>query len=263
MFRHFAVIAGWLAVHSLHAQDIPQHRLSILTVGDPPPFTQELRNGIRYEVAPPAGSIPPSMVKIVVPSAKEEGAKPAAEEKSKTPPLRVRLGQQTQSITFPTPKTPSVEVETEAGAKWLDLPLNASGSSLAIVRRGKDWTTGLPVVVADDTASRAAGNVHFANLAAFPIGVTFGKEKIRLNPGMVLTRRTEEGASIPLEISYFTASGQVQLCHSASLEAMPGVFRRVVIYTADGKAIRNPIKVLQLELPSNEPAPPRPVASAR
>lgn len=267
MIRH-AVIASWACLSGLsfaQQSEVPQHHLSILTVGDPPPFVQEVRNGVRYEVAPPIGSIPPALVKIALPTAKAEGdpAKAKEEEKVKTPPLRVRLGQQTLSVAFPAPKTPAVEIETEDGAKWLDLPLHPSGTSLAIVRRGKDWTTGQPVVVADDAAARAAGNVHFANLAAFPIGVTFGKEKIRLNPGMILTRRTDSGSSVPLEISYFTADGQVQLCHSASLEPMAGVFRRVVIYSADSKTPRNPIKVIQMEIPSNEPAPPRPVASTR
>src|SRR5690606_24424533 len=140
-------------------------------------------------------------------------AKTASAEKHTLPPLRVRLGQPTLPVIFPAPETPAVQVETDAGVKWLDLPLHASGTSLAIIRRGKDWTTGTPVVVADDATAHTAGNVHFANLAAFPIGVTFGKEKIRLNPGMILTRNTGTGSAVPLEISYFTANGQVQLCH--------------------------------------------------
>ena len=33
-----------------------------MAVGEPPPFRQEVRDGIRYELEPPAGSIPPREV---------------------------------------------------------------------------------------------------------------------------------------------------------------------------------------------------------
>jgi hypothetical protein len=55
-----------------------------------------------------------------------------------------------------------------------------------------------------------------------------------------------EGA-LPLEISYVSAAGELRRCHSSSLELTGGCFHRVIVYAADGKSPRLPVKVLQLE----------------
>ncbi len=100
------------------------HRLRVLVVGDPPPFVQEVRDGARREIPPPAGSIPPRVVTV-----------PQADEVDRAP-LRIRLGQSSPPVMLPFPRDGRIEVKSEAGAKWLDLPLHPGGASLALVRRG-------------------------------------------------------------------------------------------------------------------------------
>lgn len=231
------------------ADNAPKHSLRILAVGDQPPFIQEVRNGVRYELPPPPEAIPPRSVTIPV-------APPKGAEKSEIPDLqmRLRLGQPSAPLLLPLPESGKVELKTEGGAPWLGIPLDSSNSSLALVwRGGPDWTKAGTIVVPDDTSARTEGNVHFTNVSPFAVGVSIGKEKIRLNPGVTFTRRVSGPAAIPLEISYFTASGGTVLCHSASLEPSRGVFRRVVVYKADSKAPRNPVKVLQLDESSSSP----------
>jgi len=94
------------------------------------------------------------------------------------------------------------------------------------------------------------------------VGLTYGKEKIRINPGVTYSRQISQGATVPAEISYFTAGGGVALCHTASLEGTRGIYRRIVIYKADGKDPRCPIKVIQLDEPSMGTAPQPPIAAS-
>lgn len=254
MFRHFA-IASWSCLCTLAlAQEVPQHRLRVLTIGDPPPYKQEIRDGVRYEIPAPDGTIPPRTV--VIPAPKKPGETPeqsaAAQQK-----LRLRLGQSSQPVTMPMPQDQRVELVSDKGEKWLNIPLNTCGASLALVwRNGPSWSKASTIVMPDDAIARTEGNTHFSNLTAFPMAIAIGKEKILLNPGKTFTRRVVAGPAIPLEISYSTSGGALKLCHSASLEATPGIFRRIVMYGADGLKPRNPIKVLQLEEPSTEPTPP-------
>lgn len=249
MFRHsLIVLCSGLCGLAL-AEEIPQHRLRVLAVGDPPPFVQEIRNGARYEVAPPVGTIPPRTVTI--PLATKSGESPVV-----TPPtLRLRLGQPSPSVSLPMPESGKVELQSEKGAKWLNVPLQPCGASLALVWRGsRDWKDARTIVIPDDDASHAEGNVHFANLTAASMAIVFGTEKIRLDPGKTFSRKVN-GAAVPLEILYPTATGELKLCHSASLEPSHGTFRRIVIYAADGEKPRRPVKVLQLEEASQSIAP--------
>lgn len=228
------------------AQEVVAPSLRVLAVGDSPPFVQEVRDGARYEVAPPAGSIPPRMVMVPVHS---KSADPA---QINLTPLRLRLGQPSPAVMLPLADEPRVELELEDGSKWLNVPLQPCGASLALVwRGGRSWKEARTIVMPDDSQARQEGNVHFANLMAVPMAVVIGTEKIRLDPGKTFSRRVIPGAAaIPLEIFYPTPAGELNLCHSTSLEASHGNFLRFVIYAADGNKPRRPVKVLQLEEPS-------------
>lgn len=225
------------------AQVAPQHSLRVLAVGDPPPFIQEVRDGVRYEVAPPEGSIPPRtvMVPVSLKSGDAVGVKDS--------PLRLRLGQVSNPVMLPLPKDHRVELRSAEGGKWLGVSLPSCSASLALVWRGRHgWKEARTIVIPDDADARQEGSVHFTNLTAAPMAVVFGKEKIRLDPGKTFSRKIHSGEpAVPLEILYPNSSGELNLCLSTSLEANHGSFRRIVIYAADGKSPRRPVKVLQLD----------------
>lgn len=227
------------------AAEVPPHRLRLLAVGNPPPFKQEIRDGARYELPAPEGTIPPRTVKL--PTISEDGTPGEGEGAS----IRLSLGQTTTPVTFTTPKSGRLSIRSDKGLKWLDLPLQQCGASLALIwRGGKDWNEARAIVVADDSAARMEGNVHFVNLTAAPMAIVIGTEKIRLEPGKTFIRTMTPGnAALPLEISYPLPSGGLKSCHSSSLEFNRGSFHRLIIYAADGKDPRIPVKVLQLEEP--------------
>jgi hypothetical protein len=240
------------------SQDAPQHRLRVLAVGDQPPFKQEIREGVRYEIAPPADTIPPRT--LLIPFPLKQG-----EEKQKADmQLRLRLGQASAPLFMPAPENRRVTLNSDHSGSWLDIPLSAGDASLAIVwRKGAKWTAANTIILPDGAAARTEGNLHFSNVSAYPVGLEIEKEKIRLNPGMSYTRKLPTDRMTPLQVSYLLADGTHRLCHSAALEPCRGSYRRLVIYSADGNRPRNPVKVLQLEEPSYVPEPtPTQVAAA-
>jgi hypothetical protein len=242
------LILTWLvlAAPALTAQETARHTLRVLPLGDPPPFVQEVRDGARYEVAPPAGSVPPRLVMIPRPAA--AGASP----ESGQPPVRLRLGRPSAPVTVAAPESRRVNLELERGGTWLSVPLHPCGASLALVWRGGDhWDQARTLVLPDDAAARAEGNVHFTNLTAVAMGVVIGAERIRLEPGKTFSRRlTPDHPAVDVEIFHPAPDGGFQLCHAAQLAATRGSFSRFLIYAADGGKPRLPVKVLQLDEPS-------------
>jgi hypothetical protein len=60
------------------AQEAPTASLRLLALGELPPFRQEIRDGVRRELDPPAGSVPPRMLEAGLPAAAEQDAKAPA-----------------------------------------------------------------------------------------------------------------------------------------------------------------------------------------
>ena len=250
MFRHTATFSWLCLAGAAYAQtETPKHSLRILAIGDPPPFVQQVRDGVRYEVPPPPEMVPPRNIVIPAPT------KDNKIEKQEPQNTRLRLSQVSTPMVMTMPESKEVTLKTDSGSAWLNIPLQPTTGTLAITwRGGKNWNEPKVISVPDDANSNASGNINFSNVSPFPIGVTFKGENIRLNPGMSYSRNVSGGSSTPLEISYFTASGAAKKFHSASIEGMQGFSSRIVIYQSDAKNPRNPIKVLKLEERVQQPA---------
>ena len=226
------------------AQEKPKpHLLRVLAIGDPPPFVQEVRDGARYEVAPPEGAIPPRSLLIPVKVSTVKDAEPVKL------PLRLRLGQVSQPIELPLQDGREIQINREQGSKWLALKIPPAAASLALVCRGpRNWDEPRAIILADDPTQRTEGSVHFANVSGLTVGIVLGTEKIRLDPGNVFSRSISlNGPAQPLTISYAAAGGGLETCLSSLLEGTRNGVRRIIIYTADGLKPRSPVKVFQLE----------------
>jgi hypothetical protein len=226
------------------AQEKPKpHLLRVLAVGDPPPFVQEVRDGARYEVPPPEGSIPPRSLVIPVKVSKEKDAEPVKL------PLRLRLGQVSQPIELPLDDSREIKLNREQGSTWLALKIPPVSASLALVCRGqRNWDEPRAIILADDPTQRTEGSVHFANLSGLTAGIVLGTEKIRLDPGKVFSHLiSPNGPALPLTISYPDSGGALETCLSTMLEGTRGGVRHIIIYTADGLKPRLPVKVFQFE----------------
>ncbi len=214
-----------------------KHSLRILPLGDPPPFIQEIRDGIRYEVPAEEGTIPPRNIEL--------STKPKEGEQPVKLPMRLRLGYLSPVLTFPLPENRKIDAKLEGGGAWLDIPLSKGKSTLALVwRGGKDWYQPRVISVADDTKE---GDFLFVNVTAKPMGIVWGAEKLKLNPAASMVRRLPQGArTLELSIQYPAPEGGLKPCLSTQVEKLPGSRQQFVIYAADGKNSRMPVKVLSL-----------------
>lgn len=231
-----------LAGVAFSQEEAAKHTLRILPLGDPPPFRQEVRGGVRYEIPAPEGTVPPR--EIMLSMKQPEGEEP------KTWPLRLRLGTVTPELTVPMPQDGSITVKTAAGTPWVNIPLSkSSASTLALVwRTGKSWNEAARVIAIPDDAKE--GDFRFVNLTAKPMAVTWGEQKLKLNPATTMVQRMPEGAKgLPLTIQYPTAEGGLKPCFSTRVEKIPSTRQQFVIYAADGEKPKLPVKVLPLSDP--------------
>lgn len=215
-----------------------QHSLRILPLGDPPPFRQEVKAGVRYEIPAPEGTVPPREIMVA--------SKIATEETPKEFPLRLRLGTATPPLMVPSPQDGKLAVKTAAGAPWVSIPLSQSSSTLALVwRTGKSWNEAARVfALPDDTKE---GEFRFINLTAKPMAVTWGDLKLKLNPATTMIQRIPDGKkAVPLTIQYPAPEGGLKPCFSTQVEKAPGTRQQFVIYVADGEKPKLPVKVLPL-----------------
>src|SRR5688500_2308483 len=131
MFRHTATLFWLCLAGAAYSQpESPKHSLRILAIGDPPPFVQQVRDGVRYEVPPPPETIPPRNLVLSVP------VKDNKIEKAEPLSARLRLSQITTPMVMSMPESKQVSLKTDTGSPWLDVPLQQGPSTLAIVWRG-------------------------------------------------------------------------------------------------------------------------------
>ncbi len=238
MSRAIRLFTLLLPVMAFGQEKPARHTLRILPLGDPPPYLQEVRNGVRYEVPPAEGTIPPRNVEISTSAEDGETAK-----------LRLRLGLVSEPLVFPLPETRVVEARQGPDAVWLKIPLSNSEASLALVwRSGPDWSKVRVLTLPDGTAERSRGDCRFINVTARPMAITWGEERLKLDPGAAMTRGMPSGSNeVEVSILYPAIDGTLTPCLSTKIGSKAGALHQFIIYAADEKKPRMPVKVLPLE----------------
>ena len=155
----FTGLAMLFAAGDLPAQDPKPapRKLRLMVVGDPPPFQQEYRDGVRYESEAPAGSIPPRQVEL--------SAAVAAGE-----PVKLALGETTAPVDVPGEAT---QVNLMVGGQiWHAVKLPEGGDYLAILLRdpeSKKWDKARSILVPEGAGQFDDGDVRFISLTAAAI----------------------------------------------------------------------------------------------
>ena len=245
----FSLLLALSGLHLLRAEDeakptkSPPRNMRLLTVGEMPPFRQEIRDGVRYQLPAPPGSLPPVELDVMIPSAdgkeKESGS------------LRLRIG----SISAP------VEVPGGAGPLVLRLPKTApdsdpwhrlqrpeSGDFVVVMwrdRKTNTWDKPSAIVV---TASLPVGKVSLINVAPGPVAVVYELERIALPSLSSLSRPLKPGKPLKLQVG-LPKGNALQRLVSRSLEQLPGQHSLVIFYRNDGEKPRTPlgIKVIRVK----------------
>lgn len=220
------------------AEETPERHVRFLPLGELPPFRQQIRDGVRYELEPPEGSIPPR--DVVLGFGKEPG--------DSTP---LRLGETTAPLKAPPGVGPLLlrQKDSKEDAKpWLSLLRPENGDFLVLLWRdskAKTWAEARSLSLPDDRASAPAGSVRFVNCSPATVGVALGKEKLLLGPGKVFRRDVAAlGRDLVFQVYLADTSGGVKILHAGALLQNAGERGLVLIYRADGVAARRPLKVV-------------------
>jgi hypothetical protein len=227
-------------------------------VGDAPPFLQEVRGGVRHEVATPPGAVPPREVLVPVP----QGGKANEEAGGK---LRLSLGRVSEAVLVAAgPVVLSAARADGAPARWTQITMPQHAAALAIIfrdPRGKSWDSARSLVLGDGLASFPAGSVRLVNVSPFDASASFQGKNTLLKPGQVLLKPPAAGAVAkdePLLVAVRDATGRTARIFDSAIAQPPGERTNVVIHWADGENPRRPAEVLVLRerpVPREVPGP--------
>jgi hypothetical protein len=225
--------------------------LRLLPLGEPPPFRQEVRDGIRYELEPKAGSIPPREILL--------GEGEAA------PTIRLNLGRPTEPIRVPVGTAPIMlrikGAATDGPLKpWLTIRPPETGNLLALAWRdpGKLWTEARTLILPDSAAAFPAGNVRIINLLPVETAAIFGTERVLIPPGKTLMRAIPLNVDLAIQIAFKNPTGGFQSFHRGSVMLNANERAQIFLHRADGESPRQPAKVVTFNEATPMAPKPRP-----
>lgn len=222
-----------------------QRMLRLLPLGEAPPFEQEVKDGIRYELEPETGSIPPRQVLA--------GAGETA------PVVRLNMNRISEAVRLPAGVAPVVlravaGTPDTAPTPWLTLRPPETGDVLALLWRDpkKPWSQARAMLLPDSAAALPAGRFRVINLLPVEAALTIDGKNELVAPGRAFVREVTVGKDLPFQVAYRDPTGKLKQFHSAAILLNAGERGQVLLYLADGKAPRRPARVKVI----SEIAPP-------
>lgn len=244
--KSLLVVIGLLGLALPATAEAPEgtgpRMLRFLPVGDAPPFRQVIRDGVRYELEAPPGSIPPRRL------TSGPGGDPSAA-------IALRLGFISAAVTVAPGDgrfTLFRQGDDEESEPWLRIRRPASGDALVFLWRDPasgSWDHVSHLTVPDGEEGAPAGTLRIANLFPGIVGVDWAGERIAMKPATSIRRTMKPGEPVLLRIFATGSSGRPSRYFSGEVEQNTGERGLVVIYRADGAAPRRPLKVLTLREP--------------
>jgi hypothetical protein len=241
-------VAASVAMFGLAAAQQPPEEVTVrvLTLGNRAPFVQEVRDGMRQEVDPPEGSLPPREVTVGIPAPENAATKP--EEKI----MNLRLGEVSNPVTMPKVDPPTVTLRDAAANKvWFKQGLAAAKSTLLVVwRTGKTWEETRCLALDDSADAIPRGAARVVNVAPVEVKMIWGEQRYCLAAGKSAVLRFPEGAkSLPLQIFYTDTGDKLKPCLSTTAEPDTSSRRQWFVFKADRADARTPVQVLPLSEP--------------
>jgi len=240
------VMVGIPAISAEPAADKDRYA-RFLAVGDSPPFRQVIRDGVRYEVEPPLGSIPPREMIVGF-----------GGENTHTTPLR--LGRPSPRVAVPTGEGP-LQLWQAGDAPddppWLTLKRPAAGDFLVLFWRkpaAESWQQASAMTLPETPA----GMARIINLFPSAVSIEWGGENLTLRSGRGVLRPVKQDAPVTLRIMSRDPQGAMTRYYSGVVSAAAGERSLVAIHRADGVAPRRPLKVAVMREPAVEARPPAP-----
>lgn len=241
------VILGCLGGAGAQEKEKPRH-VRFLAVGDMPPFRQEIRDGVRYELEAEPGTIPPQQIEIPL-------------DKGKTLNTILSLGAFSPKLTIPASAS-ELRMQKKEGEKladWHEVKIPAQDSSLVVLWRDpekKTWDAARSVVIADDSIAFPAGSARFINLLPTAARFVFtALPPFELEAGALKVLPIPQ-VTTPVQIAVMDALQQWHVVYQSAITQNPGERGNMILYRADGVSPRSPVKVLNLR--EHAPVAPAP-----
>lgn len=243
-------LAFLLISAGLFAQDTgaPRRKLRLMAVGDPPPFQQEYRDGVRHEVEAPPGSIPPRQIEL---------SASAGDKKT----MKLALGETTPPVEVPGEAT---RVDLQAGGQvWHAVNLPEGGDYLVILLRdpaAKTWDKARSILVPEGAGKFDEGDIRFISLTAAPLRFQIkGTTAFEVPAGKTITRKLGVATGAETLAQYRDPEKGWKKLWSSALVQNRGERTTVLVYAADGVKPRQPLKLVALR---EKTAPATPPAAA-
>ncbi len=249
-------------------ESAPLRTVRFIALGDPPPFRQEIRAGVRHELPPPPGSVPPLTMGVqmlnqegkILPITDAEGTVAQSE-------VRLRLNQMTPPIFLPEQELTFQLLEGDE--VWHSLRLPVKGSFLAVFWRpskSENWSEIRSRVVPDGKEKFKIGDLRFINVG--PVITRFeikGEEEFELAAGQAKVRSLGTSTGAPTTVSYRDPRRGWRRFWSSALVQNRGERSTVFVYRADGEKPRRPLNLITLRerIAPIEVPPSRPEATNR
>ena len=228
--------------------------LRLLPVGDMPPFRQEIRDGLRYELEPDPGSEPPQMISI-----------PLTKKKSVT--VQLALGTFTESL--PLPATLQMcrlqKAQGDETELWSQIQLPEQGDCAVILWRDPQkntWDVVRSMVIPEGPVTFPAGSARLVNTLTANSRWVFAHKTIEVKAGGVVVEKLP-AESVPVQVSVRDAEQNWRVVFQSAIGQGDDERSNVILYRADGEEVRNPVKLINLREQVNpEPVgvvtPPKP-----
>ena len=224
-------------------EELLPHIFRVLPLGDQPPFQQEVRNGIRYELDPPKGSVPPPKVEVLTDS------KPMVQAHGKLLPFRLRLCSPSPLRRIKVGHEKALPIQIHGGEPWGILPLSEGQRSMIVAWRSPNtpWERPRFMALEDGPAAVPSESVRFLNLSGVPVGLQWGNSKFGLKPGKLVVHPFPEKAKrVVLTVFVPSADGEFQQTFSNVVVRDSSKMHQYFIYQTDGKGPRPPVRVVPL-----------------
>jgi hypothetical protein len=240
------------AAADLPAQDTTAapRKIRLIAVGDPPPFQQEYRDGVRHESEAPPGSIPPRQVELSASAGSKETVKLALGET--TPPIEV--------------PGEAARVSLQAGGQvWHAVNLPEGGDYLVILLRdpgSKKWDKARSILVPEGAGKFDEGDIRFISLTAAPLRFQIkGAAAFEVPAGKTITRKLGVATGAETLAHYRDPEKGWKKLWSSALIQNRGERTTVLVYAADGINPRQPLKLVALREKTAPAVPPAPAVA--
>lgn len=224
----YLFLMGFVLLQPLPGGEAETNRLRVLAVGDPPPFRQEISGGVRRQLMPAAGTIPPSKLHI-----------------EESEPVDLRLGRLSGWFPISFEKDKRIWLYADGSEQpWFGFSNPSARSATVVVWRDPHpatWGKPKAKVVPDDPSQFPSGTAIVINLLPTALIVRGGGGDELLAPGSTCLRKlpVEQGGVLQMA---FRGSDEVWRQLPAHYLEPGSEWREwIVLYRADQAHSRRPV----------------------